>query len=272
MNAKKKLLVLHLVVFLLGLSFTAFSESKADNFKSFLKSLKLTEKGIRYLRKGRTRKAEESFLKAVKFYTKNYKAFAFLGELYFKKKDYKKACTFFEKSQKAFPFYKSELIYFFEVKIKKLEKERKGMESSLEGYNNEGVRINEYMCGSEAVVAKRNEERERVLRERVRLEKISERISFFKKELDKARKLSYQYIFGYHYAICLFNLKDYANTVKNCNSLLNKGYWTEDICLLIVKAYVLNGECEDAVEFEKKAVRKGIDTGKINEFLKENCF
>ncbi len=240
--------------------------------KNFALSLKLTERGVYYLKKGKMTKAEKFFKRAIRKYSENYLAYALLAEIFFRKKNFEKSCYFFSKSLKFFPVYKKTYVDMLKKQILKLETRRKKIEDYLLFTEKHEPETAEYMCGSEGMVQLRVEKDREIMHKKRELASIAKKIDFLKKKIKKIETLNYDNNFILNYTVCLINTGKYMSAIDNCKVLLNRRFRLTDTYSLLIMCYVLKGDCKNALKFKKQAFSQKVAiNSKTKKILEQFC-
>ncbi len=246
--------------------------ANVKSVKPFLTSVKIAEKGVKSFKKGKLKRSEKYFLKALKYYENNYRALGFLGEINLKKKEFKKAVFYFEKSLNAFPIYRKDMVALLSLRIKRLENIKKRKEMLEESSNPESMRITDYMCGSEGDIYRKREERRKAAEGKIKVERLNEKIVRLKKRLEKVKNMQYSDKFRIGYVIALLETKNFDKAIENCNILIKKGFSPKKPYSLLIQAYLGKGDCKSAIKVKKEAETRGVELGlKVKTLLNEKC-
>ncbi len=216
-------------------------------------STKHIEKGKKYLKKNKISKAEKEFKAAIKSWEHAYAAYAYLGIIYYQKRDFKKSKEYFEKSIKEFSEYKKNYLKMKLDYMKEFQRKAKQLQIQLDKHDMQyrGVNATEY--------------------ENKKIE-YENKYKNMKKEYERDKNMQYDAFFRFKYGNTLMALRDVKGAIEQYRMAIEQDPNLKDAYTNLSVAYFVSGNCAEAVKYYKIAKQK---KAKINpnfeRDLKKRC-
>ncbi len=228
-----------LVVFLLVLSFGIVYGQTATRLynKVMGPSAKHIEKGKKYLKKNKISKAEKEFKAAIKSWKHAYAAYAYLGIIYYQKRDFNKSREYFEKSIEEFSEYKKNYLKMKLDYMKEFQRKAKQLQIELDQHDLQYMGIN-----ATEFETKKNE--------------FENKYQNMKKEYEKDKNMQYDAFFRFKYGNTLMALRDIKGAIEQYKAAIEQDPDLKDVYTNISVAYFLTGDCQNAVKYFKFAKEK----------------
>ncbi len=247
----KRFFVVILLIFTFGL---VYGQTASQLYNKVMgPSTKHIEKGKKYLKKNKVGKAEKEFKAAIKSWEHAYAAYAYLGIIYYQKRDFKKSKEYFEKSIKEFAEYKKNYLKMKLDYMKEFQRKAKELQIQLDKHDMQyrDVNATEYE-------SRKND--------------YENKYKNMKKEYEKDKKMQYDAFFRFKYGNTLMALRDIKGAIEQYRAAIEQDPNLKDAYTNISVAYFLTGDCPNAVKYYKLAKEKKAKINKnFERDLKKRC-
>ena len=247
----KKFLAVFLLVFSFGF---VYGQTASRLYNKLMgPSAKHIEKGQKYLEKNKVSKAEKEFKAAIKAWEHAYAAYAYLGIIYYQKRDFAKSKEYFKKSLDEFAEYKKNYLKMKLDYMKEFQRKAKELQIELDQHDLQYKGVN-----TTTFQAKKDE--------------YENKYKNMKKEYEKDKNMKYDAFFRFKYGNTLMALRDIKGAIEQYRMAIEQDPNLKEAYTNISVAYFLTGDCSNAVKYFKLAKEKKAKINKnFERDLKKKC-